>query len=114
MDVIRDKAIHQDTFRRMKGVELTRDWLEQDPLAMTEPVVVEDVEGLGMKMPNKDFTVDNVADLVGPDTPVEVMGECFWPIRPTYCSRKSRRCDPVNLSWVDLRLLGGLLQHPRA
>ncbi|KAF8610108.1 Clavaminate synthase-like protein [Ceratobasidium sp. AG-I] len=73
LDVIRDKTIHPDTFRRMKGAELTREWLEQDPLAMTEPVVIEDAEGLGMRMPDKEFTVDKVAELVGPDTPLEVM-----------------------------------------
>jgi hypothetical protein len=75
MHVIRDKTIHPDTFRRVKGEDLSREWLEQDPLAMTEPIVIENAEGLGMRMPGKEFTVSNVAELVGPDTPVEVMGE---------------------------------------
>jgi hypothetical protein len=43
---------------------------------MTEPVVVENAEGLGMRMPAQDFTIDNVVELVGADTPVEVIGEC--------------------------------------
>ncbi|KAG8748693.1 JmjC domain-containing histone demethylation protein 1 [Ceratobasidium sp. 414] len=73
LHVIRDKTIHPDTFRRVKGAELTREWLETDPLAMTEPVVVPSPEGLGMRMPDNDFTVSKVAELVGVDTPVEVM-----------------------------------------
>ncbi|KAG8701282.1 JmjC domain-containing histone demethylation protein 1 [Ceratobasidium sp. 394] len=40
---------------------------------MTEPVVVASPEGLGMRMPGKDCTVSKVAELVGVDTPVEVM-----------------------------------------
>lgn len=113
LDVIRDKAIHPDTFRRMKGAELTREWLDQDPLAMTEPVVIESAEGLGMRMPDKEFTVDKVAELVGPDTPLEVMGECFCDNRPARCSQRSRCGESVNIPWVDTGLLGGLLQHPR-
>ncbi|QRV86082.1 JmjC domain, hydroxylase [Ceratobasidium sp. AG-Ba] len=73
LHIIQDKTIHPDTFRRVKGDELTKEWLETDPLAMTEPVVIENPEGLGMRMPGKDFTVSQVAELVGHDTPVEVM-----------------------------------------
>ncbi|KAG9089737.1 JmjC domain-containing histone demethylation protein 1, partial [Ceratobasidium sp. 392] len=73
LHVIRDKTIHPDTFRRVKGEQLTREWLETDPTAMTEPVVIVSPDGLGMRMPDKEFTVSKVAELVGPDTPVEVM-----------------------------------------
>ena len=40
---------------------------------MTEPILIEQPEGLGMKMPH-DLTVADVGELVGLDTPVEVIG----------------------------------------
>lgn len=64
-----------DSFRRMKGNEVTLDWLNEDDEAMKEPIVIESTEGLGMKMPPEGLTVDDVAKLVGEDAPVEVMGE---------------------------------------
>ena len=48
-----------------------------DDDAMKEPIVVETEEGLGMKMPPSGFTVDDVAEALGEDYPVEVIG--------TYC-----------------------------
>ena len=63
-----------DSFRRMKGNELTLDWLNEDEDAFKEPILFETTEGLGMKMPAEGLTVDDVAKLVGEDNPVEVMG----------------------------------------
>ncbi|GAA5993296.1 hypothetical protein JCM10908_001418 [Rhodotorula pacifica] len=40
---------------------------------MMEPFVVESPEGLGMEMPRAGISVRVVADLVGPDTPLEVI-----------------------------------------
>ncbi|BGP25559.1 JmjC domain-containing histone demethylation protein 1 [Rhodotorula toruloides] len=40
---------------------------------MTEPFVVERPEGLGMEMPPPSTTVKDVAELVGPSTPLEVI-----------------------------------------
>ncbi|KAG8217341.1 Clavaminate synthase-like protein [Butyriboletus roseoflavus] len=71
--VIQSKPIKDDSFRRMKGSDLGLEWLETDEDAMKEPIVVEDPEGLGMKMPDSDFTVSDVADIVGHETPVEVI-----------------------------------------
>ena len=72
--VIETKDIKPDSFRRLKGSEVNSGWLEQDPEAFREPIVIESPEGLGMRMPNKDFTVADVAEIVGPQTPVEVIG----------------------------------------
>jgi F-box/leucine-rich repeat protein 10/11 len=58
----------------MKGSELNVDWLVNDPTAMTEPVIVEEKTGLGMKLPDPSITVKDVAEAVGADMPVEVIG----------------------------------------
>jgi hypothetical protein len=72
--VAQSKPYSPDTFRRMKGYEVGQEWIYADPNAMTEPVVIDLPEGLGMKMPPKEYTVRDVAADVGPDTPLEVIG----------------------------------------
>lgn len=72
------KAIKKDPFRRMKGSDVGVEWLENDEGAMREPIVIESDEGLGMKMPPPAFTVSDVAETLGEDMPVEVIGTlCF-------------------------------------
>ena len=77
--VIQSKPIKDDEFRRMEGSDVGLEWLENDENAMKEPIVIENFEGLGMKMPDANFTVSDVADIVGHETPVEVIGmiTCF-------------------------------------
>ena len=58
----------------MKGHELSSEWANTNDLALSEPVIIEEPDGLGMEMPQDDLTVSDIADLVGRDTPVEVMG----------------------------------------
>jgi hypothetical protein len=58
----------------MAGHQVSLEWLESDPKAMTEPIVIESPEGLDMKAPGKEFTVNDVGSLVGEQTPVEVIG----------------------------------------
>jgi hypothetical protein len=62
-----------DRFKRMRGHELTKQWAEET--GCKEPVVIPrgHDDGMGMVMPT-DLTVRKVADLVGPDTKVEVIG----------------------------------------
>lgn len=72
--MLEGKKISGDPFRRMKGAEVGVEWLESDESAMREPIVIETTEGLGMKMPPKSFTVTDVAEAVGEDFPVEVIG----------------------------------------
>jgi hypothetical protein len=72
--LLRDKALAPDTFQRMDGSALTREWLDGTPDALREPVVIEHPDGLGMDMPGPEFTVQDVADAVGADMPVEVIG----------------------------------------
>lgn len=76
-----------DKFERIENAEnLTLDWLRKT--GFKAPIVVPSgapstvkgehthatsLEGLDMKMPPSTLTVDDVRDLVGPETPVEVM-----------------------------------------
>ncbi|KAJ7632317.1 jumonji superfamily protein [Roridomyces roridus] len=71
--MLENKTFKQDNFKRMHGSEVTLEWLEEDEEALTEPILVEKPDGLGMKMPPSDFTVDDVAELVGEQSPVEVV-----------------------------------------
>ncbi|KAF8840982.1 Clavaminate synthase-like protein [Paxillus ammoniavirescens] len=71
--VIQSKPIEDDEFKRMKGSDVGIEWLENDQDALKEPIVIESPEGLGMKMPDENFTVSDVADVVGHETPVEVI-----------------------------------------
>ncbi|EAU88440.2 JmjC domain-containing histone demethylation protein 1 [Coprinopsis cinerea okayama7 len=73
LKLLEDKDPYPDPFKRMKGSDVQLSWLEEDETAMLEPVVIEKPEGLGMKMPPSDFSVDDVADLLGEHTPVDVI-----------------------------------------
>ncbi|KZT54583.1 Clavaminate synthase-like protein [Calocera cornea HHB12733] len=71
--LLKVKKFSKDKFKRMKGKDVSLEWVESNDDALTEPIVIPEPAGLGMKMPGDDFTVDDVAKLVGPDTPVEVI-----------------------------------------
>ena len=75
--MMQGKAIKSDPFKRMHGSEVAVEWLENDPSAMREPIVIEKPDGLGLKMP-EDIAVADIAEILGPSTPVEVIGK--------YCS----------------------------
>lgn len=84
-----------DRFRRMKGDAWTLDWLLNDPSALSEPVLVPSTPGPrdsaqvasdtnqalrpsttsipGMAVPPPEMTIFDVANIVGPDTLVEVI-----------------------------------------
>lgn len=72
--MMQGKTIKADPFKRMNGGEVTVEWLETDPTAMREPIVIENPDGLGLKMP-EDITVADIAEALGDSTPVEVIGE---------------------------------------
>jgi hypothetical protein len=73
--IAESKKYSPDTFKRLNGSDIGLEWILRDENAMKEPVVVEDPEGLGMKMPSKDLTVRDIANEVGPDTHLEVIGK---------------------------------------
>lgn len=72
--ILANKPIKDASFPYMEGSEITIEWVNGDPAAMTEPVIVSRPEGLGMKMPSSDLTVQDIAEIVGEDTPIEVIG----------------------------------------
>lgn len=79
MRILEDKTIKDDPFQRLKGNVVGLEWLADDENAMREPIVIESPDGLGMKMPPEYFTVDDVVQLIGDHTPVEVIGlSCLW------------------------------------
>lgn len=75
--MLEGKVIKTDSFKRMAGSSVNITWLESDEDAMTEPIIVEEPDGLGMRMPTKEFSVKDVVDYVGAETPVEVIGIYF-------------------------------------
>lgn len=74
LKMLEGKPILKESFKRMKGEDVCLAWLEQDPHAMEEPIVIEMPEGLGMKMPREDLTVADIAGIIGEATPIEVIG----------------------------------------
>jgi hypothetical protein len=71
------KPIHKHAFQTMKGQDVSLTWLTNDEKAMTEPIIIEQPDGLGMKMPEPSFSVSDVAKLVGPQEKIEVLGELY-------------------------------------
>jgi hypothetical protein len=87
MKLMEGKSISADRFARMKGSDVTVEWLSSDDSAFCEPIVIEHPEGLGMTMPEPDFQVKDVAEALGGDTPVEVIGESTRQTGPEPCYR---------------------------
>ncbi|KAI5117638.1 hypothetical protein M0805_008445 [Coniferiporia weirii] len=81
-------AFARDPFRHMSGSELSREWVDGDPTALLEPVLIEAPDGLGMSMPPAGLTVSDIARIVGEDTPVEVMDVATQSNTPGYTLSK--------------------------
>lgn len=107
--VIQSKPIKDDEFKRMKGSDVGLEWLESDENAMKEPIVIENPEGLGMKMPDANFRVSDVADVVGYETPVEVIGRVTHLTYGEYPYTLCRCSNSVKLPWVDPWEVGRVL-----
>ncbi|KAI9277219.1 hypothetical protein BDA99DRAFT_429673 [Phascolomyces articulosus] len=69
--ILKAKAFAKDPFKRYKGEEVTVDLLKKT--GMREPFVIEQPDGLDMKMPSSNTTVADIADGVGHDHHVEVI-----------------------------------------
>lgn len=72
--LLESKTFSKDAFKKMTGSEITQEWLDSDPTAMTEPIIIEEPDGLGMTMPPSSLTVPEIATTLGHDTPLEVIG----------------------------------------
>lgn len=66
-------------FRKVKAEQLTLHWLETDPRAFMEPIFIDHPEGLDMKVLPADIKISEIADLVGRDKPIDVIGESYSP-----------------------------------
>jgi hypothetical protein len=86
----------------MWGHELTKGWAEET--GCKEPVVIPrgHGEGMGMVMPT-DLTVRKVADLVGPDTKVEVIGTTL------FFKTETRRPHAKRGTKLEIKTVGRLL-----
>jgi hypothetical protein len=97
----------------MRGSELTQDWLDNDPTAMVEPIIIEEPDGLGMRMPPPTLTVPEIATTLGHETPLEVIGIFPWFIWlfQSYSDVLTllRRRYAVQLIWMDTREVVKLL-----
>ena len=81
--MLNSAALAADAFPRMHGSEVNAEWLERDEEAMTVPVLIETPEGLGMDMPEDSLTVKDIAEMLGEDTSVEVIGALSsYPTHP--------------------------------
>ncbi|KAM6500801.1 jumonji superfamily protein [Amanita muscaria] len=88
LKMLEGKVIKEDPFKRMVGSAVSIDWLENDEDAMTEPIVIENPEGLGMRMPPKEFFVKDVVEKVGAETPVEVIDVATQSTSPGWTLEK--------------------------
>ncbi|KTW31146.1 [Histone H3]-lysine-36 demethylase [Pneumocystis jirovecii RU7] len=71
--MIENKIFTENTFKKIKGIELTKEWAEEE--GFNEPVLIPagwDYEGLEMKIP-KDLTVRKVLEMLGPHEKIEVI-----------------------------------------
>lgn len=58
------RKVTEDAFREMRADELTDEWLMGDE-GLVEPFWVRRPEGLGMKMPRSDISIEEIARIVG-------------------------------------------------
>ena len=86
--MLEGKPILKESFKRMKGEDVCLAWLEQDPHAMEEPIVIEAPEGLEMKMPPEELSVADISEILGEATPIEVIGS----ILASYCAVPVLNC----------------------
>jgi hypothetical protein len=100
-------------FPRMKGAELTMEWVEGNESALREPIIVETSEGLGMSMPEVGFEVKDVEKMLGGDTPVEVIGESYISTTSSSISNTThRRAHPILPPRLDPLQMVHILFHP--
>ncbi|KAI9284588.1 hypothetical protein BC943DRAFT_56026 [Umbelopsis sp. AD052] len=69
--IINSKQFAVDPFKRYDGTQVTIDFIRQNGL--NEPIVFPHQAGLDMMMPDSNITVRDIANLVGLDTPVDVI-----------------------------------------
>ncbi|CAG8518077.1 3369_t:CDS:2 [Dentiscutata erythropus] len=74
--VLDSKLFVKPKFPKVRGDQLTLDWVRT--FGLDEPILIDNPDGLDMKMPSKDITVSYIAATVGYDTPVDVIEQPSW------------------------------------
>ncbi|CDH58254.1 clavaminate synthase-like protein [Lichtheimia corymbifera JMRC:FSU:9682] len=69
--ILNAQTFAKDPFKRYQGSQVTLELIRET--GMREPFVIESPEGLDMQMPSQAITVNDIADAIGHDHPVEVM-----------------------------------------
>ena len=64
-----------DAFGYIRVEDLTQHWLENDPKALMQPFLIERPEGLDMKVLPADMQISEIADMVGRDRQLDVIGK---------------------------------------
>lgn len=72
MKVIETKTIIDNHIKSMKAEELTDEYIYSND-SMREPFYIIAPEGLGMRMPEATITVSDICNIVGPNTPIEII-----------------------------------------
>jgi len=95
--MLEGKTILEHKFHKMDGHRITVEWLDEDDQAMTEPIIIEEPEGLDMRMPDNTLTVEDIAKTLGESTPLEVIGTLHSTSWCTLLNKKFsiRRSFPV-------------------
>lgn len=66
-----------DAFQHMRAEDVTVEWIDTDPRAFMQPFIIDEPEGLDMSVLPKDMRVSEIAEIVGPDRPLDVIGELY-------------------------------------
>lgn len=116
--ILASRPVVEHAFRHFTAAELTDEWLWGEE-SMKEPFVVDEEEGLGMRMPRRDLRISEVAEMVGRETGVEVIGAFErgrWRRRAglTRVGVLCRLCGAGGAGQVDARAVGCLLRGRQA
>ncbi|RIB03690.1 hypothetical protein C2G38_753415 [Gigaspora rosea] len=80
--VLDSKLFVKHKFPKIRGDQLTLDWIRT--FGLDEPILIDNPDGLDMKMPSKDITVSYIAATVGYDTPVDVIDVSTQQEQPSW------------------------------
>ncbi|KAM0789651.1 hypothetical protein ACM66B_000453 [Microbotryomycetes sp. NB124-2] len=73
LKVAETRPMVENAFKSYRGSELTDEWVWNNPDSFREPFLIEKPDGLDMRMPPRDTSIQRISELVGPDTPIEVI-----------------------------------------
>uniref|UniRef100_A0A672QN31 [histone H3]-dimethyl-L-lysine(36) demethylase n=1 Tax=Sinocyclocheilus grahami TaxID=75366 RepID=A0A672QN31_SINGR len=68
---LHSKRFSSDRVKRMEGKDLTYEYIQR--CGLRDPIIFERPDGLGIKMPDPDFSVNDVKSLVGSRRMIDVM-----------------------------------------